>query len=98
MADPTKWDWADAVVGGMMGLLTGLASVFGWFNGKIGKVHDRIDQVHDRVSSHATHIAVLGAHHENNLQFQERIDCQLTALNEKNDEQIKLLMKLTQRH
>ncbi len=97
MADPSKVDWADVTVGGLMGLLTGMASVFGWFSGKLGKVHDRIDQVHARVSDHSTHIAVLGAHHEANLQFQERIDTTLTALNEKNDEQMKILLELKRR-
>lgn len=94
MADPSKIDVGDAVAGGLMGLLTGMASVFGWFSGKLGKGHERIDQVHLRVSDHATHIAVLGAHHQANLQFQERIDTTLTALNEKNDEQMKILLEL----
>jgi len=94
MADPSKVDLGDAVAGGLMGLLTGMASVFGWFSGKFGKVYERIDQVHARVSDHATHIAVLGAHHQANLQFQERIDLTLTALNEKNDEQMKILLEL----
>lgn len=96
--DPTKWDWADALVGGVIGLITGLATVFGWINGKLGQVHERIDQFHVRVSDHATNIAVLTAHHENNLQFQERMDHSLTALNEKNDEQMKILLELKGRH
>lgn len=98
MADPTKWDWADAVAGGLMGLLTGMASVFGWFNRRLGTVHERIDHVHDRVSTHSTHIAVLTAHHESNLQFQERIDTALTALNRKTDDQTNILLELKRRH
>jgi len=94
MADPSKLDWADAAAGGIMGLLTGMASVFGWFSGKFGKVHERIDAVHTRLSEHSTHIAVLGAHHQVNLQFQERIDTTLTALNDKTDEQMKILLEL----
>lgn len=94
MADPSRVDWSDALMGGVMGILTGIASMFGWFSGKLGKVHDRIDAVHARVSDHATNIAVLGAHHQANLQFQERIDTTLTALNEKNDEQMKILLEL----
>lgn len=94
MADPSKVDWSDAAAGGLMGLLTGVASVFSWVSGKLGKVHDRIDAVHDRVSDHATNIAVLTAHHEANLQFQERIDSTLTALDEKNDAQMKILLEL----
>ena len=94
MADPSKVDWSDALMGAIMGILTGLASMFGWFNGKVGKVHDRIDVVHGRVSEHTTHIAVLTAHHEANLQFQERIDSTLTALDEKNDAQMKILLEL----
>lgn len=94
MADPSKLDWADALVGGVLGIVTGMASVFGWFSGRFGKVHERLDAVHTKISDHATDIAVLGAHHEANLQFQERIDTTLTALNEKNDEQMKILLEL----
>lgn len=94
MTDPAKWDWADAASGAVMGVLGGVVSMFGWFSGRIGKVHDRIDHVHDRVSMHSTHIAVLTAHHEANLQFQERIDSTLTALDEKNDAQMKILLEL----
>lgn len=94
MADPSKLDLGDAAVGGVMGLLTGMASVFGWFSGKLGKVHERIDAVHAKVSDHAMNIAVLGAHHQANLQFQERIDSTLTALRENNDEQMKILLEL----
>ena len=98
MADPTKWDWADAVAGGLMGILPGMATVYGWFSTKICTVHDRIDQVHERVGVHATHIAVLTAHHEANLQFQERIDTALTALNRKTDDQTNILLELKRRH
>lgn len=101
MADPTKVDWADALAGGLMGLLTGMASVFGWFSGRIGKVHERIDTVHARIntvtqtaSDQAASIKVLEAHHDAKLQRLERIEDNLTAINEKQDRQMELLIDI----
>ena len=101
MADPTKVDWADAVAGGLMGLLTGMASVFGWFSGRLGKVHERIDTAHARNNTvtqaardPASSINVLEAHHDAKLQRLERIEDNLTAINEKQDRQMELLIDI----
>ncbi len=94
MADPTKWDWADTVSGIFLGILSGLLGLFGWFSGKVGKVHDRIDAVHKRLNSHDSNIAVLQAQEISRLHRMERIEDNLTAINEKQDRQMEILMDL----
>jgi len=94
MADPTKWDWADAISGAAMGALTGVVSLFGWFGRKLSGIHKRIDEVQKHVHTHESNIAVLRAHHEANLNFQNRIDRTLQAVNDKQDAQMQILMEL----
>ena len=94
MADPTKWDWADAVSGVFLGILSGILGLFSWFGGKVGKVHDRIDALHGRLNSHDSHIAVLQAQEVVKFQRMERIEDNLTAINEKQDRQMEILMDL----
>ena len=94
MNDPAKWDWADAASGVVMGVLGGMVSMFGWFSGKLGKVHDRIDSVHERVTANSSHIAVLQAQEVAKLQRMERIEDNLVAINEKQDRQMEVLMDL----
>lgn len=94
MNDPSKFDWYDVLLGGAMGICTGIAAMFGWFSDKIGKVHDRIDTLHAKVGGQETHIAVLVAHHDAHIQFQERIDSTLASLNAKHDAQMQILLEL----
>jgi len=97
VADPTKWDWADAILGAVVGMVSGVASLFGWFNGKVSRVHERINEVHDRTHDQAAQLAALNAHHQANLMFQGRIDENLAAINEKQDRQMEILMDLRSR-
>jgi hypothetical protein len=101
MADPSKWDWADTLSGMLLGVVSGILSLFGWFSTKVGTVHDRIDAVHDRInivtqaaSDQAASIKVLEAHHGAKLQRLDRIEGNLTAINEKQDRQMEILMDL----
>lgn len=94
VADPTKMDWADALLGALVGVVSGVASLFGWFNGKVSRVHDRINEVHEQAHQQAAHIAALNAHHQANLMFQSRIDENLAAIDEKQDRQMEILMDL----
>ena len=94
MADPSKWDWADAIAGMLMGLISGLAGLFSWFSSRVNIVHERIDVMHEKTSAQASSIAVLEAHHEANLKFQGRIDDSLSAINDKQDRQMEILMDL----
>lgn len=94
MADPTRWEMADTVLGGVMAAASAIAGLFGWFGRKIGKVHDRIDALQERANEHASSIAVLEAHHEAKMQRLARIEDGLQALNEKNDRQMEILMDL----
>lgn len=98
MADPTKWDWADAVSGAVMGVLGGMVSMLGWFSGKLGKVHDRIDAVHGKVHSHAVHIAELQANDLARVQRLERIEDGLDEINKKQDRQMEILMDIRGRN
>lgn len=94
MVEPSKWDWADSISGFFLGMIGGIVSLFGWFSGKVGTVHGRIDGMVTTANTHATDIAVLKAHHETHLQFQERIEGNLSALNDKQDQQMKILLEL----
>ena len=94
MVEPSKWDWADAISGFSMGAIGAVLSLFGWFGKKIGVVHGRLDGMVQATNHHATDIAVLKAHHDTHLQFQERIEGNLSALNEKQDQQMRILLEL----
>ena len=94
MLEPSKWDWADSVSGFFLGIVGGVVSLFGWFSRKVGTVHGRIDGMVTTATTHSTDIAVLKAHHEAHLQSQKRIEGNLSALNVKQDEQLKILLEL----
>jgi len=94
MGDLSKWDWADAASGAVMGVLGGVVSMFGWFNGKLGKVHDRIDRLHTAQEGHTTSIAVLQANGQAIAERLQRIEEGQATMNEKQDDQMKILMDL----
>lgn len=81
-------------MGAGVGALSALAGLFGWFNGKLGKIHDRIDLVQERANAQASSIAVLEAHHGAKMERLERIEDNLAALNKKQDRQMEILLDL----
>ena len=98
MSDPTKWDWGDALTGVLMGIISATAGLFGWFNGKVGKVEDRIDQridtLDEKMVDQARSTAILETHHESHIHRLNRIEDGLGAINEKQDWQMEILMDL----
>ena len=104
MSDPTRWDMVDTLSGIILGVFAGIASLFGWFNGRIGKVHDRINEVNMRINANrdlmnqqAADIQVLEAHREASEQRFGRVDHMLTEINRKQDRQMDVLMELHKR-
>jgi hypothetical protein len=91
-------DWSDALLGGVMGVMTGIASMFGWFSGKLGKVHDRIDALHGHVHAHAVDLAELQANDLARVQRLERIEFGLDEINKKQDRQMVVLMDIRGRN
>ena len=94
VGDPSRLDMADAAMGLVVGIVTGISSVVGWFSRKLGKVHDRIDRLHAVHADHATNIAVLQANGQANVERLDRIEDGLTSINEKQDRQMQILMEL----
>ena len=94
MTEPKLWEWADSLVGMIMGVVMGILSVLNWISGRLGKIHERINSLDAISNSHAESIATLNAHHESNLQFHLRTDQALDNLNDKNDEQLRILGQL----
>ncbi len=94
MVDPTKWDWADAISGAVMGVLTAIVGLFGWFGRKIGTVHDRIDRLQERMGTQQSSIAVLEAHHDAKMERLASIEDHLAAIDEKQNRQIEILLAL----
>jgi len=97
MTDPTKWDWADSVSGAIMGVLTGVITMFGWFHRKLGKVHDRIDLAQSTAAKQATSIKVLEAHHGATMERLARIELNSQTINSKQDRQMEILLELERR-
>lgn len=94
MVEPSKWDWADALAGVAMGIITGILSLFSWFSGKVGLVHQRLDAMQDKVADHGTSIRVLEAQHHAKLQRLDRIEESVMSINEKQDRQMEILMDI----
>lgn len=101
MVEPSKWDWADTASGMLLGIVSGIVSLFGWFSRKVGTVHDRIDAVHERINlvkqsanDQASSIKVLEAHHDANLNRLARIEDNLSAINDKQDRQMEILIDI----
>lgn len=97
MADPTKWDLADAAMGLVVGVVSGIASMAGWFSRKLGTVHDRIDRLHASHASHATSIAVLQANGQAITERLQRIEEGQSTINEKQDRKMEILVDLRKR-
>lgn len=94
MTPDPQWSWIDSFFGAVLGAVAGLLSLLGWTHRQVNTLHARINATNQTVGQHATDIATLEAHHEANLQFQERVDRALYDLSVKNDEQLKILMEL----
>lgn len=96
--NPDKWDWVDSLMGMMTGLVGGILSLFGWFHRQVSRTHERIDDLHERIGEHGTSIKVLEANHVAGLQRLDRIEEHITAISEKQDRQMEILVDLRQRH
>lgn len=89
-----RWEWIDMIVGLVMGAISGLLGVLGWTNRQHNILHERINETNKAAGLQASQIATLKAHHEANANFQERVDESLKELNRKNEDQLKILLRL----
>lgn len=94
MGDFSKWDVGDTLSGFLAGAFGGVVTMFGWFNSKLGKIHDRIDGLHGHVTQHASHIAVLQTQDAALIERLARIEEGLQENNKKQDRQMEILMDL----
>ena len=97
MADFTKWEGPDGMAAFIMGIVSGIASVFTWFSSRIGKVHARIDEVRELTVSNASSIAVLKSQHADKLERLNRMDQTIGEIDKKMDRQTDILMNLKNR-
>lgn len=94
MVEPSKWDWADAVSGLVMGIVTGVMTLYSWFSHKVDAMHGRISTVKQVVNDQAASIKVLEAHHAATLHRLERIEDNSAVINEKQDRQMEILIDI----
>lgn len=97
MVEPSKWDWADAVSGLVLGIVGGVATLYGWFSRKVDAMHGRISTVKQAVNDQAASIKVLEAHHDATLRRLSSIEENSSEINKKQDRQMEILLDIQRR-
>lgn len=97
MVEPSKWDWADALSGLMLGIVSGILTLYGWFSRKVDAMHGRISTVKQTVNEQAASIKVLEANHEDALRRLSSIEKNSSEINRKQDRQMEILLDIQRR-
>lgn len=82
--EPPKWEWMDTIFGWIVGAVSTVAAMLGWFNPKITRLDQEFDQkiadVHERVTPLAEEVAALSAHHENDRELLRSMNAKLDGI------------------
>jgi tetrahydromethanopterin S-methyltransferase subunit G len=70
----SRFDFLSSIEGWIVGFFTAVATIFGWFNGKINGVHKRLDDVEKETAMNKANLMVQDAHHQANIQRLDRIE------------------------
>lgn len=84
MVDQPKWEWIDAILGWILGTVTTVAAMLGWFSPKLSQMErefdEKVTELHERVTPIASQLAALSAHHENDREMLRAINLKLESI------------------
>lgn len=100
-----KWEWMDTIFGAVLGVFSAVATMTGWTGRRFKEVDERHGQLqkdidhklsvlHGRVTPLMSDVAELRAYHEAKMQRLSMIEGNIKAIDEKQDEQIRILYRL----